>query len=62
MIPGPGKEGTLGEDAFFANSNIIAVADGVGGWRNHGVDPGHYSRGLCENIAKFYQQNPTYYI
>ena len=33
MIPGPEKEGTLGEDASFSGSNLLAVADGVGGWR-----------------------------
>jgi protein phosphatase PTC7 len=26
------------------------VADGVGGWNDHGVDPGLFSRELCINV------------
>jgi len=26
---------------------LIAVADGVGGWGDVGIDPAFYSRGLC---------------
>jgi hypothetical protein len=33
---------------FLIYWSIITVADGVGGWRKHGVDPSGYSRGLCE--------------
>ena len=32
-------------------SNVIAVADGVGGWAESGVDPAKFSRALCKNIA-----------
>ena len=27
---------------------MLAVADGVGGWANHGIDPGLYSKKLCK--------------
>ncbi len=27
--------------------SILAVADGVGGWADHGVDPALYSKELC---------------
>lgn len=47
-----------GEDAFFmaqvARSPrhvVFGVADGVGGWRDSGIDPGKYSHGLCKYMA-----------
>eukprot|EP01017_Pseudomicrothorax_dubius_P022814 TRINITY_DN24620_c0_g1_i1.p1 TRINITY_DN24620_c0_g1~~TRINITY_DN24620_c0_g1_i1.p1 ORF type:complete len:292 (-),score=54.04 TRINITY_DN24620_c0_g1_i1:109-984(-) len=51
VIPHPEKVAKGGEDAFFSNENAIAVADGVGGWADYGVDPAKYSRELCQNIA-----------
>jgi protein phosphatase PTC7 len=48
-----------GEDAFFmarvARSDrhvVFGLADGVGGWRDSGVDPGEYSHGLCKYMAQ----------
>lgn len=32
MIPHPEKAHKGGEDACYANKNMIVVADGVGGW------------------------------
>jgi protein phosphatase PTC7 len=32
MIPHPDKVSKGGEDALYAHDNILAVADGVGGW------------------------------
>ena len=46
-IPHPDKVEKGGEDAYYANSNLLAVADGVGGWNNQGIDPSLYSRALC---------------
>ena len=40
-----------GEDAAAVTSNVIAVADGVGGWAESGIDPAKFSRLLCKNIA-----------
>lgn len=41
------NRGKFGEDAWFMSSSpqacIMGVADGVGGWRNYGVDPGKFS-------------------
>lgn len=34
---------------------FLGVADGVGGWRNHGVDPGEFSFSLmraCEKLVE----------
>ena len=54
-IPHPEK--THGEDAFYANGKqawyllstefSFGVADGVGGWREHGIDPSEFSRTVC---------------
>ena len=41
-----------GEDAMAVTNNMIAVADGVGGWAESGVDPAIFSRRLCANIEK----------
>jgi len=44
------------------NADVIGVADGVGGWRQYGVDPGLFSNHLmrsCERLvqAGFFQSN-----
>lgn len=36
-----------GEDAAFVSASMLAVADGVGGWAESGVDPAIYSKKLC---------------
>ena len=33
---------------------FLAVADGVGGWAEHGVDPGKYSKELCSQYRYIY--------
>ena len=46
-----------GQDAFFVSrvgetgTVALAVADGVGGWMESGVDPADFSHGLCEYMA-----------
>jgi protein phosphatase PTC7 len=52
MIPDPRKNNTLGEDAYFVHNSWAAIADGVGGWRSHGIDPGRFSRALVEAMRK----------
>lgn len=44
MIPHPSKADKGGEDAYFASCDgkSIGVADGVGGWQMHGVDPRYF--------------------
>ena len=37
------------------SDQLIAVADGVGGWNDHGVDPGLFSRELCANVWEEYK-------
>jgi protein phosphatase PTC7 len=41
-LPHPGK-GTLGEDAFLLGPHLVGVADGVGSWWEHGIDPAKYA-------------------
>ena len=50
MNPHPAKREKGGEDAATITENFIALADGVGGWADSGVDPAKYSRQLCKNI------------
>lgn len=50
VMPHPDKVSTGGEDAFMVvideAGGAAAVADGVTGWNEKGVDPGAYSRAL----------------
>lgn len=38
----------------MATNELLAVADGVGGWNKRGVDPGLFSKELCKNITEDY--------
>lgn len=40
--------------------NVLAVADGVGGWASQGVDPAIYSKNLCKNIDNLIKQKEIY--
>lgn len=62
MIPHPAKAHKGGEDAMFASDNVLVVADGVGGWADHGVDPGLYSKKLCSIIGEKVKKNVEAYI
>lgn len=35
---------------------MIAVADGVGGWAERGVDPGLFSKQLCRDIQLLFDK------
>mmetsp|Transcript_44260 Transcript_44260/g.42958 ORF Transcript_44260/g.42958 Transcript_44260/m.42958 type:complete len:168 (+) Transcript_44260:206-709(+) len=35
---------------------MIAVADGVGGWNDRGVDPALFSKELCQHVIDNYQK------
>ncbi len=55
--PFTGRPGS-GQDAFFisnvgnGSSTAFGVADGVGGWIQSGIDPAHFSHGLCRYLVK----------
>ncbi|ODN05843.1 Protein phosphatase PTC7 [Orchesella cincta] len=60
------RRGQFGDDAWFiarnTSADVIGVADGVGGWRNHGVDPGEFSFSLmraCEKLVENDLFSPT---
>jgi protein phosphatase PTC7 len=55
-LPHPEKLDTGGEDAFFISSDscVMGVADGVGGWRESGIDPGDYSRTLMRTACDYF--------
>ncbi|XP_037936599.1 protein phosphatase PTC7 homolog [Teleopsis dalmanni] len=59
------KPGKYGEDSYFKTStntaDVIGVADGVGGWRSYGIDPGEFSSFLmktCERLVHCVNFNP----
>jgi serine/threonine protein phosphatase PrpC len=51
-----------GEDAASLADNMLAVADGVGGWITSGVDPAIFARKLCRNIDGLYADKSEHYI
>jgi serine/threonine protein phosphatase PrpC len=63
----------FGEDAFFfvrdSDYCVLGIADGVGGWRSSGVDPGEMSRAMMIaakevtlNRLREYSRNPKFEI
>ncbi|KRZ17573.1 Protein phosphatase PTC7 -like protein [Trichinella zimbabwensis] len=54
------EQDVYGDDAcFIANhctADVIGVADGVGGWRNYGVDPSRFSRRLMASCARLVRE------
>ncbi|KAL3845225.1 hypothetical protein ACJIZ3_002628 [Penstemon smallii] len=59
-LPHPDKEETGGEDAHFicTDEHAIGLADGVGGWADHGVDAGQYARELMSNSVNAILDEP----
>jgi protein phosphatase PTC7 len=55
-LPHPHKK-SLGEDAFLLGPHMVGVADGVGSWWEHGVDPSEYPRGLMHAALHFCEQH-----
>ncbi len=37
------------------SKNILVVADGVGSWKEYGIDPGIYSKNLIQIISDLVQ-------
>lgn len=54
MIPHDDKKHRGGEDAASTASNILVIADGVGGWAKQGVDPGLFSRALTKKVIELW--------
>jgi protein phosphatase PTC7 len=60
-LPHPEKVDTGGEDAYFISEDgkVLGVADGVGGWRESGIDPGEYSRTLMRVACEFFNSGQS---
>ena len=43
--------GHAGDDAYASSPSMIAVADGVGAWRDKGIDAGHFAQTLVRAFA-----------
>lgn len=50
IIPHDDKIKRGGEDSAHVCDTLITVADGVGGWARHGVNPGLFSKLLTRGI------------
>jgi protein phosphatase PTC7 len=59
--PKPEKKQTGGEDALIFSKNFIAVADGVGGWIEKGIDSSKYSTALIRNVRDLFYSNSEHY-
>lgn len=50
------RKGQIGDDAWLVknvdSADVLAVADGVGGWRDYGVDPSDFSLSLLRSIER----------
>lgn len=57
IIPHDDKIHRGGEDAASTSDRFLVVADGVGGWARHGVNPGLYSKMLTEQVVALGHQN-----
>jgi protein phosphatase PTC7 len=60
------RKWSFGDDACFVAghklADVVGVADGVGGWRDYGVDPAQFPRSLmetCERLVKLGRFRPT---
>ena len=58
IIPHDDKKHRGGEDAAAHDHQILIVADGVGGWERHGVDPGLFSRALVAGVLERNTKSP----
>lgn len=56
-VPHPDKGGR-GEDSHVTRPNMMAIADGVGGWSECGIDAGEYSRRLMAGIGRRFDKAP----
>uniref|UniRef100_A0A7R9ZSY9 Protein phosphatase n=1 Tax=Craspedostauros australis TaxID=1486917 RepID=A0A7R9ZSY9_9STRA len=57
LIPHDDKKFRGGEDAASTSDTMLVVADGVGGWARHGVNPGLFSRKLTSTVLKLDEEN-----
>eukprot|EP00826_Nyctotherus_ovalis_P053300 TRINITY_DN6903_c0_g1_i11.p1 TRINITY_DN6903_c0_g1~~TRINITY_DN6903_c0_g1_i11.p1 ORF type:complete len:448 (-),score=39.58 TRINITY_DN6903_c0_g1_i11:286-1629(-) len=46
------RRGSAGEDAFYATTRSLGVADGVSGWYQYGLDSSEFSKQLMSNCKR----------
>lgn len=57
---------TYGDDSWFTTSSnkggvdVMGVADGVGGWREYGIDPSKFSSSLMQQCKRIVEQDLIY--
>ncbi len=51
-LPGPSPPPSLPSASMLGPVSVLGVADGVGGWRQYGVDPGQFSKQLMYNCDR----------
>ena len=54
LLPHDDKVAKGGEDAYTISDRLIAMADGVGGWAEEGIDSGLFSKQLTKDIQSLY--------
>ena len=53
-----GSRHTLTQDAWASGDSILVLADGVGSWDRHGVDPSLWSHVLVWEVSNSMNENP----
>ena len=59
IIPHDDKKHRGGEDAADSSDKVLAVADGVGGWANQGINPGLFSTLLTKSLIEKSEKDPS---
>ena len=50
-----------GEDALYADKDLLIVSDGVGGWADRGINPGNWARALVSLAKDLFYSNQVNY-
>ena len=58
IIPADDKRHRGGEDSADSTETALVVADGVGGWALHGVNPGLFSASLTSHAVDLHEAYP----
>lgn len=61
LRPLAGKINPKGEDSGHCDQQLLVVADGIGSWKNFGVDSSIYSQGLVTGIKNLFARNTRLY-
>ena len=59
IIPHDDKLHRGGEDSADSSDQVLAVADGVGGWANKGINPGLFSAKLTRSLIDRSIEDPS---